>query len=255
MSGGFGGGANLAALLRNAEVVKLLNITEAQTAELGTALAPQRPAAGTNAGQPQTAAERRVQTDAQWASVAKVLNAEQLKKFKDIYFQANVPVANPNAAAGAPAQVMSLNVYVLGAVDLTADQKTKINKILDDAAAATTAATRPAAGATQEERAAFMTAFTERNTKTNEAIKALLTDAQKKKIDELTAGAAKVRTDMNLGQQGGRGAGAGAGGAAPGGRQPGAGGAGAGAGGAGGRGAGGAGGGFPRGGAQQAVPL
>lgn len=268
-----GGGANLTALFRNAEVVKFLGITEAQTTELTTALAPQQRVGGDGAPPAQrTPAERRAQTEAQWASIAKVLSADQLKKFKDLYFQANVPVANPNAPAGAPVPVMSLNVFILGAVDLTADQKTKINAIADARDAAAAAATRPAQGATQDEMAAFRTATTARNTKANDDIKALLTDAQKKKIDELTAGAAKVRTDLNLnvgrggagaggafgggqgqgtGRQGGAG---GAGGGAGTGRQGGAGGAGGGAGagrqgGAGGAGGAGTGGGRTRGGA------
>ena len=207
------GGMQIGTLLRNAEVVKLLNITEAQTTELGTALRPQGgQGGGANAGggapAQRTPAERRAQQETQWASVAKVLNAEQMKKFKDIYFQANVPVANPNAPAGAPAPQMNLNVFVLGALDLTADQKEKINKILDDAAAAAPA--RPAQGASQEEMTAFRTAARERSTKTNDAVKAVLTDAQKKKMEELTAGAAKVRTDLNLNQgQGQRGQGQG----------------------------------------------
>ena len=202
--GQMGGIATPQVLLRNAEVVKLLDITADQTTALNEALRPQRGGntPGVTTGPAQlTPAERRAQTETQWTEIGKILKAEQLTKFKDIYFQANVPVANPNAPAGAPTPVMNLNVFLLGAVNLTADQKEKINKINDDLATANAATTRPAQGATQEERTAFTTAARERSTKANDAIKAVLTDAQKKKIDDLTAGAAKVRTDLNLNQR------------------------------------------------------
>jgi len=206
-------GNTLGTLLRNAEVVKLLNITEAQTTSLNEALRPQqRPATG-DAPQRPTPAETRARTEAQWESVGKILNADQLKKFKEIYFQASVPAPRPNAPADAPARQMNLNVFVLSALDLTAEQKEKINKINDDAATAAASVTRLGQDATQEERNAFMTAAQERTTKTNDAIKAVLTDAQKKKMDELTAGAAKVRTDLNLNQGRGQGNAPGAGGA------------------------------------------
>ena len=217
---GGGGVGNVATLLRNAEVVKLLNITEAQTTALNEVFPVGRGTnAGTNApatppGQ-QTAAQRRTQTETQWAGIAKVLNADQLKKFKEIYFQANVPVVNPNAAANAPVQVMNLNVFVLGALDLTTDQVTKINAITD----AVVAPTPLPQGATPEERQAATAARLAAATKTSDSIKALLTDAQKKKMDELTAGAPKVRTDLNLNPQ--RGAGAPGGANAPGGNAPG----------------------------------
>ena len=203
---GFAGVAGPTQLLRNEEVVKMLGITAAQTEAL-------RPQGGRGQGQGQgqqmTAAERRTQTEETWANIGKTLNADQLKKFKDVYFQANVP--NPPAAdapANAPVRVMSLNVYLLGALDLTADQKEKINKITDERDAAARAAGQPAQDASQADRAAARTAANERATKANDAITALLTDAQKKKMDELKAGATELKTKIGVGQQGaGRGAG------------------------------------------------
>jgi hypothetical protein len=96
-------------------------------------------------------------------------------------------------------------------LDLTADQKEKINKISDDAAAEARAAMPGGGGGiqqmSQEERQAWTTASRNRTTKANDAIKAVLTDAQKKKMDELTAAAPAVREKLNLNQPGGQGGG------------------------------------------------
>ena len=212
----FGGGAaGPTQLLRNEEVVKILGITAEQT----EALRPQGGRGQGQAGQggtPPTAEEMRARTAETWSNIDKVLKEDQLKKFKDIYFQANVPTPSANAPANAPAQVMALNVYLLGALDLTADQKEKIGKIADDRNAAARAVTQPGQGASQEERAAARAANAERNTKANDAIVALLTDAQKKKMDELKAGAADLKTKLGIGQ--GQGAGRGAGGQGTGGQ-------------------------------------
>jgi Spy/CpxP family protein refolding chaperone len=137
-----------------------------------------------------TPAERRAQAETQWKTIAEALGAEKLKKFQEIYFQASVPATRPNAPAGAPAPVMGLNVFILGTLDLTADQKEKINNITDGLT--------QQRGATQEDRAAFQAA----RTKANDDIKAVLTDAQKKKMDELTAGAPALREKLGLGQGG-----------------------------------------------------
>ena len=48
---------------------------------------------------------------------------------------------------------------------------------------------------------AAMTAMAERTTKSNDAIKALLTDEQKKKMETLTAGAAELKTKLGIGQR------------------------------------------------------
>ena len=209
------------ALLRNAEVVRTLSLTAAQTTALNE-LFPQGRGAGAGPGagagaQQLTAAERaaqqRTRTAEQWAGIAGILNAEQLKKFNDIYFQVNVPVVNPNAPAGAPVPIMNLNAYLLGAVELTAAQKEAITKIANDRDEANQAAGGFGGGGggqqlTAEERTARMTATRERNTKANDEITALLTAAQKTKLDELRAGAAAVRTSLGIGQQrpGGQGA-------------------------------------------------
>ena len=238
-----GGQATPQVLLRNAEVVKLLALTEEQTTALNAVIRPQRqagdtgaapgttrPAPGQDGAAPGRApqaqmtpeqraeftAQQRQRTTTMWAEIDKILGAEKATKFKEIYFQANVPVANPNAPADAPVRVMNFDVFLLGAVNLTADQKTKIFAVIDKRDADAAAAPRLTQDATQEERTANRTAATARNTKANDDIKALLTDAQKKKVDELTAGAAKVRTDLNLNAApGGRGQGTGA---APGGQ-------------------------------------
>jgi len=201
-------------LLRNAEVIRILALTEAQTTALAPVLRPAAPAGapgapgnvGRQQGGPnatatpptaaelaQRATEQRQRTTELWTGINGVLNATQQAKFKEIYFQVNVPVVNPNAPANTPAPVMSLDAFLLGVVNPTADQVTKINAIVDARNAAAATATRPAQGAGQEEMTAFRNAATARNTKANDDIKALLTDDQKKKIDELTAGAAEVR--------------------------------------------------------------
>jgi len=211
------GGAQQAtpqALLRNAQVVTQLGITAEQTTAInalfpqqgrgvgavGGGVAPQQPPAQL------TAAERQARTAEQFAGIAGILNAEQLKKFNDIYFQMNVPVVNPNAPANAPAPIMNLNAYLLAAVDLTAAQKEAIAKIAADrdAANAPVAGQQPGGGQqlTQEERQARMTAQRERNTKANDDIMALLTAAQKAEVAELTAGAPAVRRNLlGAGQQ------------------------------------------------------
>ena len=228
--GGAFGLGNLATFVRNTEVAKLVNISEMQATALNE-LFPRGQGAGggQQGGQQLTGAERvaqqRTQTAERWAGIARVLNAEQLKKFNELYFQANVPVANPNAPANAPAPIMNLNAYVLGAVELTADQKEKITKIANDLADANTAAGGFGGGGggqqlTPEERTARFAAARERNTKANDEILAVLTASQKAKVEELKAGAAAVQTTLRAGQpagpgggqqRGGQGGGAGAG--------------------------------------------
>ena len=213
--GQFGGGGGLTTpgtLLRNEEVIKLLDITADQTTKLTETLRVQRPAGDGGAPAAPTPAELRTRTETQWKSIGEILKPEQLKKFQEIYFQASQPTTpGPNAPAGAPAQTLALNVYLLAALDLTADQKEKINKITEERDTAARALTPLGQDASQEDRAARRTANTERNTKANDAIKAVLTDAQKKKFDELVAGAADVKTKLGIGQGGRGGAGAGGG--------------------------------------------
>jgi hypothetical protein len=157
------------------------------------------------------AAQQRQRTTEMRASIGRVLSAEELKKFKEIYFQANNGMNAPQ-----------LNEWLLDAVALTADQKEKITKLVADRAAEA----RPGAGApggggpqrTQEERAAQRTAMQERNTKFVADVNAILTAEQKTKAAQLTEGAAALRTTLGIGQPGQRGQGGGAqGGGAPGG--------------------------------------
>ena len=261
-------------LLRNAEVVKMLALTEVQITELGEALRPQRlggegaarPEPG--AGRPEPgaartpptpeeraaqAAQRAQRTAEMWAGIDKVLTAEQRTKFREIYFQANDGMNSPQ-----------LNQWTLDALALTADQKEKVVKLVADRNAAMPA--RPVAGEqparlSQEEMEARRAAMQERNTKFVVDVNAILTAEQRTKAAQLTEGAAALRTTLGIGQQGQgqrgsqQGAGAGAGGAQGGGFIPGQGAwqpgqqapAGGGAARGTGRGAGGTG--FPRGGA------
>ena len=231
MPGQMGGQTTPQALLRNAEVVKLLALTEEQTTALNAVIRPQRPAGAEGAapgtrpapGQdgagpgraPQVqmtpeqraefAAQQRQRTTEMWTEIDKILGADKATQFKEIYFQANVPVAAPNAPADAPVRVMNLDLFLLAVVGLTDDQKTKIVAVIDKRDADAAASTRPAQG---DDMTAFRTATIARNTKAHDDIKALLTEEQKKKVDELTAGAAKVRTDLNLNVAPGRGTGA-----------------------------------------------
>ena len=228
--GQMGGQTTPQALLRNAQVVTQLGITAEQTTALN-ALFPQggrgAGAAGGGAAPQQppaqlTPAERQARTAEQFAGIARILNAEQLKKFNDYYFQVNAPVVNPNAPAGAPTPVFNLNAYLLAAVDLTAAQKEAIAKIAADRDAANVPAggQQPGGGGQQltaEERQSRAAATRERNTKANDEIMALLTDAQKTKIEELKAGASAVRTTLGIGLGAGGQRGQGAGGAGAGG--------------------------------------
>ena len=198
-AGGPGGGANA---VNSAELISMLGLTAAETTAVRDAVRPQQRAQGQGGGgQGQLSpAERRTRTDAQWAGVESALGAEKAKKFKEIFFQANVPTVNPNAPAGAPAPVMNLDVYVLGALDLTADQKTRINRITDERDAAARAAMQGGGGGPQQMTPEMRAAAVERNTKASDAIKAVLTDAQKAKMTELTAGAAALKAKLNIGQ-------------------------------------------------------
>jgi hypothetical protein len=208
--GGFGGAASLAQLLRNEEVVKILGLTETQTTELATATrAGGRGQGGQGQGQggqgqaggrqTLTPAELRTRSNEQWANIGKVLNAEQLTKFKEIYFQ---------AANGLNS--MQLDARLLGAVNLTDDQVKKIDEIADKRTEENRAAMQGrqggqggGAGFTPEERTAMM----ERNGKYADQIKAVLTEEQKKKADDLTAGSAALREKLGLPAPGQRGQG------------------------------------------------
>ena len=135
----------------------------------------------------QTPAEIRARSDEQWASIGKVLNADQLAKFKEIYFQ---------AANGFNA--MQLDARLLGTVNLTDEQVKKINEIADKRSEENRAAMQGrqggGAGFSPEER----TAMRERNSKYADQIKAVLTDEQKKKAEDLTAGAETLREKLGL---------------------------------------------------------
>jgi hypothetical protein len=246
-------------LIRNTEFATMVEITPEQQTALIAALPQRQAGGGANAGggaaarAPMTAEQQ----DEMWTKIFAAVKPEQAAKIKDIFFQMNVPVARPNANANAPAQqVAALNVYVLAAMDLKDDQKTKIKAITAKLDEENTANPIPGGGGgggnnanmTQEQRdarTAAVTARNERTTKANDEIKALLTDVQKKKMADLTTAAPEVRAKLapapgagggrqpaGAGQPGagGRGQGQGAGGNRGGNR----GGAGGGAGGAGG---------------------
>ena len=203
--GQFGGGATPPAqLLRNEEVVKILELTTEQTTALTESLRPQQGGqGGQGAGARLTPAELRTRTDETWTNIGKILKEEQLTKFKEVYFQA----ANGLNAA-------QLDARLLGIVGLTEDQVKQINEIADKRAEEARGVTPLGQDASQEERIAARTAATERNTKYNGQIKDLLTDEQKKKAEELTAGAAELRTKLGIpaqGRQGGQGQGGGGG--------------------------------------------
>lgn len=229
-AGGAGGGATLGALVRNAEALKMLEATAAQTTALAEAVPQggQGQGAGAGAGQrgqggaggqggaaltPEARRAAQVQrVNAQWDAVYGVLNAGQQAKFKEIFFQANNGL---NAA--------QLDARILDVLGLTADQKEKVAAVV----AARTAEFPPAAAGGQQnaaERRAAMTRY-------NDQIKALLTAEQTAKATQLTEGAAALRTALGLppaAGQGQRGQGQGGAGAAPGGGQRGAGAGGAG---------------------------
>jgi len=194
--GQFGGGATSPAqLLRNAEVVTLLGLTTEQTDALTEALRPQqRGQGGQGGGAIPTPAELRARTDATWESIGKILKEEQLTKFKEVYFQASNGLNAP-----------LLDARLLCTVGLTEDQAKKINEIADKRTEETRGVTPLGQDASPEERTAARTAATERNTKYNDQIKAVLTDEQKKKAEELTAGAADLRTKLGIPAQGQRG--------------------------------------------------
>ena len=235
--GQMGGATTPAQLLRNAEVVKMLTLTESQTTALNEVF-PQR-GQGAGGGQGRGAdggqgvpraqgqggaggamtAEQRAEmetrqaqrTTAMWAGINRVLNAEQQTKFKEIYFQANNGM-----------NAMQLDAWMLAAVNLTPQQKEAIDKLVADRRAAAPQG-GPGGGQqmTQEERQAQRTAMQERNEKFVADVNAVLTTEQKAKAQTLTEGAAALRTTLGIpaagqggqrGQSGQGGGGAGGGG-------------------------------------------
>ena len=208
--GQFGGGVGgMAAspnqLLNNEEVVAMLEIT----AEQRESLRPQRGQgaqrqggqgqAGAGGQQMRTPAEQRARADEMWKNIGEVLKEEQMAKFKEIFFQAANGLNSP-----------MLDARILGALDLTEEQAKTINEIADKRTEESGTVTRPGRDAASEELAAFRAATAERNEKYAAKIKAVLTDEQKKKAEELTAGAAELRTKLGIGQprQGRQGGGA-----------------------------------------------
>ena len=209
--GQMGGATPPGQLLRNEEVVKMLTLTDAQTTALNETLRPQRDQGQAGGAAPggqrvpgqggatMTAEERAVmvaqqrqRTTEQWAGINRVLNAEQQTKFKEIYFQANNGL-----------NAMQLDDWMLAVVDLTAEQKEQIAKLVADRAATA----RPMGGDGQqlsvEERTAQRTAFVNQVT-------AILTPEQKAKAERLTEGASALRTTLGIpaaGQPGQRGQG------------------------------------------------
>ena len=178
-------------LLRNAEVVKLLELSESQTSALMEAMRPagrgqgeagQNPAPGTPRT-PATPAERTQRTAEIWNAINSVLTANQQAKFKEIYFQANNGLNNP-----------LLNDRSLAAMDLSAEQAAQIAKIASERPIM-----GPVAGSdvSDEDRAARRTANQERNNQ----IKAVLTADQIAKAEKLTEGAAAMRETLGVGQQ------------------------------------------------------
>jgi len=207
--GQMGGGASPAALLRNAEVIRMLALTEAQATSLGEVLRPgQRGQGGQGAqggqfpglGQGGTAAGAGVAAAMQqrntemWAGIDRVLNTGQQARFKEIYFQAN---GGMNA--------LQLDSWMLAVVDLTPAQKESIDRIV----AARTEATRAAGGfgggqggqqqqLTAEERQARTAAAQERNVEFTRQIREVLTAEQRTRTRQLTAGAAAMRETLEL---------------------------------------------------------
>ena len=207
----FGSGSSSAVqLLANAEVVKMLELTEDQTKALANA-APQRQREQGGQGQASGGQNRtggraqtnptnmRARTDETWANIGKILKADQLAKYQIIYFQA------ANGLKGT-----SLDARTLAVLGLTDEQVKKINEIADKRAEENGAARsrrQPAdnAAPTPEERAAA----TERNRKYADQITAVLTEEQKKMGEELTAGAPALREKLGLQTQRQRGQGSG----------------------------------------------
>ena len=211
------GGTTPAVLLRNAEVVKMLTLTEAQTTALNETLRPQRgsgQAGGGAGGMGPTSEEMRQRTTEQWAGIDRVLTAQQQEKFKEIYFQANNGLNS-----------MQLDDWMLAVVELTAEQKESIAKIVAERTATTRAMPQGGGGGgqglSQEERQARQAETTARNTRFANQIKAVLTPEQTTKATQLTEGAAALRTTLGIppagqrgqGGQGGQGAGGRPGGA------------------------------------------
>ena len=208
-----GGGASAAALLRHAEVVRMLTLTEAQTTALNEILRPgqgrqggqggqgggggQFPGlgqGGTAAGAGATTAMQQRNTE-MWAGIDRVLNTEQQTRFREIFFQANGGMNAP-----------MLDAWMLAVVDLTPAQKEAIAEI----AAARTEATRAAGGfgggqfgggqgtLTAEERQARIAAAQERSAGFNNQIRQTLTQEQRTRARQLTAGAAAMRETLGF---------------------------------------------------------
>jgi len=227
--GQMGGGATPAALLRNAEVIRILTLTETQTTALNEVLPPRPGQGGLGQGGQGGAAAMQQRNAEMWAGINRVLNAEQQARFREIFFQANGGMNAP-----------MLDARMLAVVDLTPEQQETIAGIV----AARTEATRAAGGfgggqggaqLTAEERQARVAAAQERNAGFANQIRQVLTQEQRARARQLTARAAAMRETLGLpalpAPQGQQGAGAGPGqrgqggapGAVPGGQRGGAG--------------------------------
>jgi len=197
------------ALLRNAEVVRMLQLTESQTSALAEVLPAMRApgAAGQGGGpgaggqgfapggaggaaqmMPAAIAQRNT---AMWAGIDEILNETQQARFKQIYFQANNGL-NSN----------SLDVWMLATLDLTDAQKTTIND-LTTARAAALRELGPAVGGgggggAAAGGAAAAEARTEVNTRFNTQIREVLTPQQRRAAAQLAAGTAELREQLGL---------------------------------------------------------
>jgi len=206
--GQMGGGASPAALLRHAEVIRMLALTEAQTTALNEVFRPgQRGQGGGQGGQfagfgqggtaAGAAAAMQQRNAEMWAGIDRVLNAQQQARFREIFFQANGGLNAP-----------MLDAWMLAVVDLTPAQQEAIAEIVAARAEATRAAGGFGGGQggmggmqqlTAEERQARTAAAQERNAGfANQIIRQVLTQEQRTRARQLTAGSAAMRETLGL---------------------------------------------------------
>ena len=195
---GFGGG-NALGVLMNEEARTALGITEEQVQKLreaGQALFANMPRP--QQGQAPDFAQMREQMQKIQAesrkNVESILSPDQVTRMDVMVFQSSGglnPPARPAGGPGGPGGFgMGINVEALRALNLTEDQKKKVQAAQDKMFEAM----RPQGNfdfqnATQEERQAFFTRMQEAGQKAREefygAVKGVLTDAQKTKAEEL----------------------------------------------------------------------
>jgi len=210
--GGMGMGGP-GAFFRNPEFIKMLELTPAQTEEIQEVIQSSMEELRTqmqdrvqrNPGTPPNPAEMRQRFEGMQDKITGVLKPAQQTKAWELAFQLTGGLDSP-----------VLNDRTLETLDLTADQKEKVRKLVAerDAEFGTVMQGFDWRGATPEQREKFRSDNEGRTKKYTDQIKALLTAEQKGKAEKLSTDAPALREKLGMpapgqmgqrrGQQGGQ---------------------------------------------------